>query len=170
AKEDAKTVELALSEELRQVCLTAGDSVFLLRIVEGTFPDYHAIVPESFEQEISFDRDEALTNLRRAMIFSRESSSIVKISLQKDALEFSSSSSSVGAHESTIAAKLEKGVEKEIAFNGKYLQDFLSLGDGKDVRFFMNESLKPGKFITDGDAAFFYIVMPFRLQNLEPEA
>jgi DNA polymerase-3 subunit beta len=169
AKEDTKTVELSLSEELRQVCVAAGDSVFLLRIVEGTFPDYHAIIPSEFSEEILFDRDEALTNLRRAMIFSRESSSIVKLSLKKDALAFLSSSSSVGSHESTIAAKLVNGEEKDIAFNGKYVQDFLSVGEGKEVRFFMNESLKPGKFLADDDASFFYIVMPFRLQNAEQE-
>lgn len=169
AKGDAKKVEIILSDELRQASIVAGDSVFLLRVIDGSFPDYHAIVPDTFSEEISFDREEALVNLRRAMIFSRESSSIVKLTLGKTELGFLSSSSAVGEQSGNIPAKLERGEGKEIAFNGKYLQDFLSMAGEESIHFFMNESLKPGKFMIEKDDSFYYIVMPFRLQNPEQE-
>lgn len=58
-----------------------------------------------------------------------------------------------------------EGESGEIAFNGKYVQDFLQFAGESQVEFAMLETLKPGTFTLPQKENFYYVIMPFRVQS-----
>jgi len=160
-----ENVGISLSARLGQVFFTAGDLFCSVRLTEASFPDYDAIIPKEFAVQITFQREEFLSALKTALVFGKESSGIIKLSIQKDSLLITASSNAVGKNETQVDIEKITGENAEIAFNGKYLQDLLSAVTGETVWFGMNEPLKPGMFKIEGEEGFVYIVMPFRMQG-----
>ncbi len=148
-----------------QVFFTAGDLFCSVRLTEASFPDYDAIIPKEFGVQIKFQREEFLSALKTALVFGKESSGIIKLSIKDSSLLITASSNAVGKNETQVDIEKITGGSAEIAFNGKYLQDLLSSVAGEDVWFGMNEALKPGMFKVEGEDGFVYIVMPFRMQG-----
>ena len=157
-----ESVEITLSEELGQVFFTTGDCAISLRMIEGEYPAYQAIVPQECETQIEVSAVELLSAVKTAMVFSKEVSGIITLKITGKALVVSSIAST-GESESEVEAKIIKGSSGEISFNGKYLVDFLGEIGDVDLRFGMNESLKPGMFTLPTEKDFYYVVMPFRV-------
>jgi len=103
--------------------------------------------------------------LRRVAIFSRDASNIVKIKLEEDRMLVTSKSPSFGEYSGELAIKNLTGNQGEIAFNVNYLIDFINAVKPDSLEFGMNESLKPAVFKDKKIENYFYIVMPFRVNN-----
>ncbi|KKQ27218.1 MAG: polymerase III subunit beta protein, partial [Candidatus Levybacteria bacterium GW2011_GWA1_37_16] len=52
-----------------------------------------------------------------------------------------------------------------IAFNARYLLDFLSNSTSETVSFEMNGPLNPGVFRETDDPSFMHLIMPIRVQE-----
>lgn len=165
ARSPAKKVEISIPEELKQVSFSFDNVTVFTRIIEGDFPDYEKIMRQEYATECVFQKDELLQAVKSALIFARESSGIVRWSVGKKNTTVSSSSTALGNHETVLEGKPEKGDGGEIAFNGKYVMDFINVVAGNDVWFGMNEPLQPGEFRDAETPEFQYIVMPFRIQG-----
>jgi DNA polymerase-3 subunit beta len=63
-----------------------------------------------------------------------------------------------------VEAKVE-GKGEKIAFNSRYLLDFLNVVDSQQVIFEMGGSLNPGVFKPVGETSFLHIIMPVRVQE-----
>ena len=157
-----ESIEIAFSEELGQVFFTAGDCAISLRMIEGEYPAYQAIVPHECETRVEVSAAELLSAVKTAMVFSKEVSGIITLKITGKGL-LVSSAASTGESESVVDVKITKGSSGEISFNGKYLVDFLGEIGDVDLRFGMNESLKPGIFTLPIEKDFYYVVMPFRV-------
>jgi len=142
-----------------------GDAEFYLRTIEGDFPDYHAIVPPEFSIEVVVDVEPFLQALKTAAVFSRDASNIVKIEIEDKKMIVRATSVTLGEHVSEIPIEIQKGEKGNIAFNGKYLMELLSNVHKDKLWFGMNEELKPGMFRSEDEHAFFYLVMPFKVQD-----
>ncbi len=158
-------VEISIPKELKQVTFSFGNISIFTRIIDGNFPDFANILPKTFLIERVFQKEELVRAIKSALIFARDSSGIVKWNVLKGKTIISSSSSILGNHETTLDSKSDVGGEGVIAFNGKYILDFLSTVEGQEVWFGMNESLQPGEFRDFGVKNFRYLIMPFRVQN-----
>lgn len=155
-------VEIDFSEELGQVFFTTGDCAISLRMMEGEYPAYQAIVPQECETQIEVSAAELLLAVKTTMVFSREISGIITLKITGRGLLITSTASA-GESEVEVGAKIIKGSSGEISFNGKYIVDFLGEIGGADLWFGMSESLKPGIFTLPSKKDFYYVVMPFRV-------
>ncbi len=163
--EKVETLTFSVSQELKQLSFSINDTQIFVRLIEGDFPPYQKIVPASFELEAEWDGEEFLSQLKRAMIFARESSHIIRLSLTEQTLTIKASSTAQGEYEGSIPVSLSKGTGNVIAFNAKYLIDFISTLKPAKVWFGMNESLKPAMFRPSGSPTYSYVVMPFRVNE-----
>jgi len=154
-----------VSEKLKQAFFSFGEVEILVRVMEGDFPPYQKIIPSSFSTQITFDGGEFSQKLKTALIFARESAGIVRLKIEKDQLKLISASSTIGHQESSVRIQLISGGDQEIAFNAKYLSEFLQVVKPDQVWFGMNESLKPALFRPQGMENYRYIVMPFRVNQ-----
>lgn len=158
---DSETVDFKIAEELKQVLFIVDGVKIYVRLIEGDYPPYKKIIPEEFIHSIKLDLKDLVTQVKRAFLFAKESSNIVRLFLEKDLIKVTAQSPSSGEYSGEIVIKYD-GEPQEIAFNATYLLDFLNTQKEGEIVFKMNESLKPVAFEFPNEKEYLYIVMPFR--------
>lgn len=154
--------EMTVLEESNQVVFEMGKIELVSRVLEGNFPDVDKIIPTGSKTKVTVDREELLKVVRAAAIFARENSNIVKFMVHSSSLIVSAKAGSVGENESEIEAEVE-GEENEIAFNFKYVLDFLGSVEAERVVMEMNDNLAPGVWKAEGDESLVHLIMPVRV-------
>jgi len=163
-KTSSKEVEITIAEDVGQVFFGFHDGEVMLRMSEGEYPAYKTILPKEKTLSIEVSVDELSSAIKSAMVFSKEVSGIIHMNMSNKKLIVSSVSSS-GRSENEVECQISEGENGEIAFNGKYVQDFLQVVGVDQVEFEMVETLKPGTFHIPGNNEFYYVIMPFRVQS-----
>lgn len=161
---DANVV-FSVSEELKQAFFSIDDVEVFVRLIEGDYPPYQKIIPSKFATTVIFDKTELLDNLKRASIFAREASNIVKFNIYPEQIQISASAPTIGEFKGELSSSKVEGGEAVIAFNTKYLLDFLQSTTEETIWFGMSESLKPALFKPEGRDDYQYIVMPFKVND-----
>jgi DNA polymerase III subunit beta len=162
---DAENIEMEVAEKLKQVLFKVNGVSIYVRLIDGEFPPYQKIIPTDFETIIEFDGESLATQLKRAFVFARESSNIIRFEIEQDKLFIISSSPTHGEYRGEISIKNPTKTQNKIAFNGLYLIDFLNKVKPEKLIFKMNELLKPALFKVDDNNDFNYIIMPFRANS-----
>src|SRR3989344_3692303 len=135
-KDWAGDIEVYSSSSNNQILFFLEDAVLAGRLIEAEFPNYEKIIPSDFSTSISFDREEFQKAVKTCSIFARESANIIKLSLLKNKIVVSASAPSLGETSVEVEAALE-GEENEIAFNARYLLEFLGSVDSEKIIFEM---------------------------------
>jgi DNA polymerase III subunit beta len=164
-------VEVALGQN--QALFRIGDVLFGTRLIDGNFPEYRRLLPTGFEREISVNREDLISTLRRVNLFAQRQTPPVPVSLSfsEGSVEVIVRNGEIGeAHERLPATSEDEFL---ISFNPGYLLDGVSAIDTEKVVFKFNEALKPGLIVpgTNGDAEteepdFLYLIMPMRDPSL----
>jgi DNA polymerase III subunit beta len=161
----AKKVVFKVSGELKQAFVSVGGVEIFVRLIDGEYPPYEKIIPTTFSTEVVFETEELIENLKRAMIFARESSNIVRFSVETNSVKVGATSPTIGSYDGELKEVEVKGQSGEIAFNAKYILDYLAAVKEEKVWFGMSESLKPAMFKVDSLTAHQYVVMPFKVNG-----
>lgn len=159
-----KEIKIGLTKDENQVIFQLPDVVLASRLIDGNFPDYERILPTDHKTSILIDKEELIQNLRLTSVFARESANVVKIKIQKDSLELTANSPQVGQNITRVSAKVE-GPSLDIAFNYRFLLDFLNVCRSDVLEIKLTDSLAPGVFADPKDPSFVHIIMPVRLQD-----
>lgn len=137
-------------------------TVVIMRLVDGEFPDYNRVVPKNNELIATINRESLLHALRRMSILSSEKSRGIKLNLNHQSLEISSSNPEFGdAHEEIEVTY--QGPDISIGFNARYLIDILQSLDQDEVELFLKDNLSPGLLQPKQDETYLAVVMPMRL-------
>lgn len=155
---------LAVTPEASQVIFATSDIEIVSRLIEGKFPDFEKIIPAKGKTKVLIEREELTRAVRIASIFARESANIVRFEVKGSKLEVSANTAQVGDNKSQVEAKIE-GEAGKIAFNSRYLLDFLNIVGNEQVSFEMTGALNPGLFRPAGDDSYLHIIMPVRVQK-----
>lgn len=154
-------IKVEFAEKQKMVRFTWGDISIYSRVVDGDFPPYERVIPQSYLSRVTIDRSELTRSIKLASVFARDSSNIVVFSLKKDGLYISpkvKESKDAVVYQST---ELE-GEEKTIAFNYKYILDFLNNVKSDKVIFEMSDKNAPSVFRCNDIPGFIHIIMPVR--------
>lgn len=163
-KDEGEYVSVLVSNESNQIIFSQGETVLVGRLIEAEYPAFEKILPASFSTSSSFGKAALLSAVKICSVFARDTANIVKFSIEKDRVIVSANTPSVGENKVEIEAKIE-GEENEIAFNARYLLDFLGNIDDEDLIFEMNGPLNPGVFKIKGNPNFLHLIMPIRVQE-----
>ncbi len=151
-------VEIGVQEN--QV-LFASDGVWLTtRRIDGQFPNYRQLLPESFEYELTIPRLELLDVIRRASVMIQRSTPL-QLRFAEGELTVVARTHEVGESQESLPVAFT-GDTLEIGFNADFLRDGLELLDTEDVRVKLISPLRPAVIQGEGDD-FTYLVMPIRL-------
>lgn len=160
----AKKIKLGLTQDEHQLVFILDDFELVSRLIEGDFPDYQRIIPESYTTKVFINRDEFIQAVKIASVFARESANVVKFTVKPAGLELTANAPQVGQNKTTVDARVE-GESLEIAFNFKFVSDFLNVCKGEEVIIELNTGLTPGFFHDQSDPHFTHIIMPVRIQD-----
>ncbi len=154
---------LTISKTLKQVYCTAEGVEIFMRLLEGEYPPYQKIIPVTHATELVVSAEVLIEQVKRALIYSRDSSSVITFSITEQHCSISATSSTLGNYHAEVEEAQVKGTDVTISFKAKYLLDFLSTVPDSDIWMGMNESLKPVLFKAQKVSNLQYVVMPFRV-------
>lgn len=154
--------DLTLSFHDNNAVVRKGQTVVVMRLVDGDFPDYERVIPKTNDQEALIAVDPFLHALRRMLILSSEKSRGVKMQIKPGLLEVSSSNPELGDAREELDLDYQ-GPEMTIGFNARYLLDILQVQDELRVRMIFKDQLSPGLLRPEKSEGFTAVVMPMRL-------
>lgn len=163
---DSGEIAMHVSSEKNQIMFSSSDTMLIGRLIEAEFPNYEKIIPQDFSTKTVFQKEDLQKAIKAGYVFARQTSGIVKISIKKDKIIVLANAPSVGSNTVEIEAKT-LGEENDIAFNARYLLDFLSNTTGEAISFEMTGPLNPGVFKEIDDPSFLHLIMPIRVQQEE---
>jgi DNA polymerase-3 subunit beta len=155
---DADSLTVGIQEN--QIVFGVDDVWLTARRIDGQFPNYRQLLPETFEAEVELPREELLDVVRRTGLMAQRKSPL-RLRFEEGQLTISAQTQDVGeAHESLPAAYTADPIE--IGFNAEFLRDGLESLEDDQVRLRLISPLRPGLIQGAGDD-FLYLIMPIRL-------
>jgi DNA polymerase-3 subunit beta len=152
-------IEVAALEN--QVVFSVGDTVLSSRLVEGRFPNYRQLLPETFEHELRLSTAELLEVVRRISLLAQKNAPL-RMAFTEGALEVSAQTPDVGEASESLPVPF-KGEPLEIGFNPEFLRDGLESAESEELLLKLISPLRPGLVQSGDDGGFTYLVMPIRL-------
>ena len=153
--------EVAISMARNQAVFKAGAVVLSSRLIEGQFPSWRQLIPESFEHEVRLPRSELLEITRRISQLAQRNAPL-RFAFAEGELTVAAETPDVGDASEAIPAPYA-GEPLEIAFNPQFLIEGLESVDGDELAMKLSSPLRPGLLQPVGRDDFSYLVMPIRL-------
>lgn len=159
-EDDADEIELAF--EGNNGLARRGNVTLVMRLIEGEFPNYQQVIPDSLEHQLVLAADPLLHALRRVSLLSSERSRAVTLELSDGKLTITSSNPDLGDAREELDIDYA-GETLTIGFNSKYLIDALGVSGAKEVRFGLQDDLSPAQLVPTDDEDTLAVVMPMRI-------
>jgi DNA polymerase-3 subunit beta len=156
-------IDVVLAQARNQILFHLEGIDLVSRLIDGQFPNYQQVLPQSHTTRAVLDREELLRAVRPAALIAHESANIVKLQIESNghAGITVSANAEVGDHVGQVEAAVE-GDGTTIAFNARYLADVLTNVDAEQFALELNGPLSPGVFKPVGDDRYVHVVMPVR--------
>lgn len=145
-----------------QLVIKNSNAVISSRIIEGEFPDFAKIIPKKSSTKALVEKEDLLRSIRLASVFARDSANVVRLVMEKNLLTVFAESQYSGEQKNKIEAKVE-GPKIEIAFNYKFLEEFLQSVEGDDVSLGFEDPNSPGVFKDADSEDYLHIIMPVKI-------
>ena len=164
---DMETERLTISAADNQVVFGIGSVILSSRMIEGQFPNYQQLLPESYEHEIRLDRREIMSVVRRVSLMAQRNAPL-RLRFEDGSLTVTAQTPDVGeASESTPVGY--GGEPLEIGFNPQFFQDGLETAEVDELVLKLISPLRPGLIEAgatgdeESGGRFLYLIMPVRL-------
>lgn len=163
--EGGEDTKAELSKDDSHLFFTVGERLLISRMLTGNFPNYEAVLPRENNRVVELDREILTSAIRRVALLADERSRAVRLQLDKERMEISSSSGEYGEANEVLDAGYQ-GEPLQIGFNYQYLLDFLNVaGNGGKVRLELKDEQSAGQLRPGDEGAYRYryVVMPMRI-------
>jgi DNA polymerase III subunit beta len=144
-----------------QAVFKAGAITLNTRLIDGQFPNFRQLLPESYEHDVRLPRSEFLDVVRRVSQLAQRNAPL-RLSFAPGELTIAAETPDVGDAEETMPAAFE-GEPLEIGFNPEFLKEGIESVEGDEVVLRLISPLRPGLLQPVDNEDFRYLVMPIRL-------
>ena len=162
-KNNLKEVSYSLKD--RKMIFQGNNLVVTTKLLEGEFPPYEKVIPQSTETTILLKKDELLEIIKSSSLFAKEGSNMLSLDIKETGLIISSTGSSIGEATFNINLLDFQGKENRVVFNYRYLLEFLNNVTNEEIIFEMSNPFAPGLFKSKKDSGLVHIIMPIRSQD-----
>ncbi len=156
----SEEVRFSYSEAQNQVIFGIGNYTLASRVIDGAFPDYKRIIPDSSSTEIVVSRRELMSAVKTASVFARESANSVSFVAAGDTLKIASESIQ-GKQEIVVDGRV-RGEDLEILFNYRFIEDFLGAAPGETIKIKLGTASSPSVFLDESVPSYLHLIMPVR--------
>ena len=163
AKEE-KNISFAYSQKEKIIVFVLGDKEIYSRLIEGDFPPYERVIPVELKTKIIIEKDELLRNIKLASVFAKDFSNVVIFDVSEEGLRVRPKVDN-GEDNTTFQEVEFEGEPQKIAFNYRFLIDFLNRISSKKLQIEILRSDAPVVFRLIGEANYLHIIMPVRIQE-----
>jgi DNA polymerase-3 subunit beta len=156
---DADKIVLHLGE--KDASFEVGSVRLMTRLIEGEFPNYRGLIPQSHPNRLTVGREPLYDAVRRVRLLAREATP-VRLAMKPDGLELLAVTQDVGQAHEELDAKYE-GTELTVAFNPEYLLAGIEVTPGDEITLETVDALKPALIRSLEGTEFLYLLMPVRV-------
>ena len=158
-KEDGDVI---VNLQKNKLFVEIDNTVLISRLIEGEFVKYNHILPNSFENIVTVNKNALLNSIERASVVAKNDRyNIIRFDIKENIMTVSSKSE-VGSVTENVNINLN-GKDMSIAFNGKYLTDYLRICNDEFINFKLNSSIDPCVISPVEKEDNVYLVLPVRI-------
>ena len=153
--------DLTVSVRQNQVVFVFGEVILSSRLIDGQFPNYRQLLPETFEHQLPVSGPELRDVVRRISLLAQKNAPL-RLAFSAGELTVSAQTPDIGEAREALPVPFQ-GEPLEIGFNPEFLRDGLeAIGDG-EVVIKLITALRPGLLESGDGSGFLYLIMPIRL-------
>jgi DNA polymerase-3 subunit beta len=152
---------IAVSVGQNQAVFELGDIVLSSRLIDGQFPNYRQLLPETVEHELRLSSAELTDVVRRISLLAQKNAPL-RLSFSEGTLTVSAQTPDVGEASEAIPVPFH-GEAFEIGFNPEFLRDGLESIESEELVLKLISPLRPGLIESPESGDFVYLIMPIRL-------
>ncbi len=146
----------------RDAAFQLGSVHLMTRLIEGEFPNYRSLIPNTQPNRLTVSREGLLDAVRRVRVVAHDPSTPVRITMREEGIELSATAQDIGNAFEQLDAKFE-GTELTVAFNPEYLIAGIEAATGDEVTLETIDALKPALLRSIDSSDFLYLLMPVRV-------
>ncbi len=159
---DSENETITIYIQKNTLFIELGNTILISRLIEGEFVKYNHILPTSFENVVTINRQALLTSIERASIVARNDRyNVVKFDIKEEGMGISAKSE-VGNVNENVPINL-KGKDLLIAFNGKYIMEYLKITNEDFININLNSPIDPCVITPVTGNEYLYLVLPIRI-------
>jgi DNA polymerase-3 subunit beta len=159
---DNDEAEIAISVSETKIRFAADGLVLTSKVIDGAFPDYSRVIPQSNTRRLEVDASEFADAVNLVATVSQERSRAIKLSMEQDKLTLSVNSPDAGSATDELAVAYGDE-DMEIGFNARYLLEIAGQVDRENAVFLFADANAPTLVREGDDDSAVYVVMPMRV-------
>ena len=153
-------IEIAI--EGSQIIVKENRSILMIRLIEGKYPNYKQLIPQSSKKIVQISKEQFLSSLKRVSLVSNQKSKGIALNIEKHNIEISSNNPDLGDAKEDLETSYQ-GDDLKVGFNAKYLIDVLNNLNDDIVSLELNDHTSPALLRSTKDDSYLCVVMPMRL-------
>ena len=153
----------SLGADKKQLVIQTKNSLMIVRLMNGEFPDYKSIV-NVIEKDnvIEIDRSKFLESLKRTNLFSEDTFNAIQLTVEDKKLILSSQNMDFGNAKDEMSINYT-GDPLDLGFNCRYFIDTLQVMRSDTIKAYVNSDQSPCLIEGDNDQGFISIIMPMKI-------
>ena len=141
-----RDVEVSVSIDDKRALLVTEDLVFSCQLLKGQFPPYDRVIPQDNPYQVTIDRTQFLSALRRVSVFGDQGQNLVK-------LRFTPNEVTIKAVDNNYCTRAVESVPCSfnhdamvIGFSSAYVMEIFSIMSTEGVNLTLSDPSRPGVF------------------------
>lgn len=161
---DEKKPEYMYAAKEKLFLVKTEDSRQYTRTIEGEFPAFSKVIPAETATNIKVQRSALQKAIKLVSVFAREQGDVIIWDVKDGEIGLSPKKSTAQA-QTVVVAEEVSGPSVKIAFNYKYVLDFLGHCETDEITIGLNQSMSPAVFAEAGNEVFLHVIMPLRTEE-----
>ena len=154
---------MALGVDKKQLVIKTKNSLMIVRLMNGEFPDYQSIVNVIEKSNvIEIDRSSFLESLKRTNLFTEDTFNAIQLTIDEKKLILTSHNMDFGNAKDEITINYS-GEPMDLGFNCRYFIDTLQVMRSDSIRAYVNSDQSPCFIEGEDDQGFISIIMPMKI-------
>ncbi len=152
---------VGIAHSANEIAFTVGNVTISTRLLDGTYPDYRQLIPESYPNQLVVGKETLMNAVRRVRLLVRDNTTPVRLSMRSGGVDLTVKSNDGDASE-TVDGDYT-GDEFTIAFNPTYLIDGIDAVLSDEVVIESTDASRPATVRSAEHTDFRYLLMPVRV-------
>jgi DNA polymerase-3 subunit beta len=160
--------DVTISFDERNSVITMENYTMVCRLIEGRYPNYNSVIPQDNPNHVTVDRASMLSAMRRVLVFSSQSTALVKLQVEPNQITISGQDIDFSTSAEEHLTCQYDGMPMNIGFKGTFLIDILNNIGGNDIILELADPSRAGVIIPaeqSDDEEVLMLLMPMMLND-----
>ena len=157
-----KSDEILFGIEENQAVLKSDDSLLIIRLMEGEYPDIDNLLSAvSMDNSLKVNRLKFLESLKRINLFTEDMFHVIQLEIKNNELILNSQNADFGSAKDNLEIEYD-GEPMTMSFNCRYFIETLQVMEGGLVEASISSESSPCLITSEEDEGFLSIIMPMK--------